>query len=87
MLVPPEVIVVAVRRYPRFNPSYRDVEELLVEPGAAPPEDPQAVGGPDGDSVGTPVPSRNAARAGSPHRSATCLVCADSLYARSKGIR
>jgi transposase-like protein len=28
---PPEVIVVAVRWYLRFNLSYRDVEELLVE--------------------------------------------------------
>jgi transposase-like protein len=27
------VIVVAVRWYLRFNPSYRDVEELLVERG------------------------------------------------------
>jgi transposase-like protein len=31
---PTEVIVVAVRWYPRFNLSYRDVEELLVERGA-----------------------------------------------------
>jgi len=30
---PPEVIVVAVRWYPRFSRSYRDVEELLVERG------------------------------------------------------
>jgi transposase-like protein len=30
---PTEVIVVAVRWYLRFNPSYRDVEELLVERG------------------------------------------------------
>jgi hypothetical protein len=30
---PPEVIVVAVRWYLRFNPSYRDVEELLAERG------------------------------------------------------
>jgi transposase-like protein len=30
---PPEVIVVAVRWYLRFNVSYRDVEELLVERG------------------------------------------------------
>jgi transposase-like protein len=30
---PPEVIVVAVRWYLRFNLSYRDVEELLVERG------------------------------------------------------
>jgi hypothetical protein len=29
---PPEVIVVAVRWYLRFNLSYRDVEELLVGP-------------------------------------------------------
>ncbi|GHJ11273.1 hypothetical protein TPA0907_56400 [Micromonospora humidisoli] len=28
---PPEVIVLAVRWYLRFNLSYRDVEELLVE--------------------------------------------------------
>jgi hypothetical protein len=28
---PPEVIVVAVRWYLRYNLSYRDVEELLVE--------------------------------------------------------
>lgn len=28
---PPEVIMVAVRRHLRFNLSYRDVEELLVE--------------------------------------------------------
>jgi len=28
---PPEVIVVAIRWYLRFNLSYRDVEELLVE--------------------------------------------------------
>jgi hypothetical protein len=31
----PEVIVVAVRWYLRFNLSYRDMEELLV--GATPP--------------------------------------------------
>jgi transposase-like protein len=31
--VPAEVIVVAVRWYLRFNLSYRDVEELLVERG------------------------------------------------------
>jgi transposase-like protein len=30
---PPEVIVVAIRWYLRFNLSYRDVEELLVERG------------------------------------------------------
>jgi transposase-like protein len=30
---PPEVIVVAVRWYLRFNVSYRDVEELLLERG------------------------------------------------------
>jgi transposase-like protein len=30
---PPDVIVVAVRWYPRFSLSYRDVEELLVERG------------------------------------------------------
>jgi IS6 family transposase len=30
---PPEVIVVAVRWYLRFNLSYRDIEELLVERG------------------------------------------------------
>src|SRR5258705_6198426 len=30
---PPEVIVVAVRWYLRYNLSYRDVEELLVERG------------------------------------------------------
>jgi transposase, IS6 family len=30
---PPEVIVVVVRWYLRFNLSYRDVEELLVERG------------------------------------------------------
>jgi transposase-like protein len=30
---PPEVIVVAVRWYLRFNLSYRDVEERLVEGG------------------------------------------------------
>jgi transposase-like protein len=30
---PPEVIVAAVRWYLRFNLSYRDVEELLVERG------------------------------------------------------
>jgi transposase-like protein len=30
---PTEVIVVAVRWYVRFNLSYRDVEELLVERG------------------------------------------------------
>ncbi|MEV8516871.1 IS6 family transposase [Dactylosporangium sp. NPDC051484] len=29
----PDVIVVAVRLYPRFNLSYRDVEELLLERG------------------------------------------------------
>jgi transposase-like protein len=28
---PPDVIVVAIRWYLRFNLSYRDVEELLVE--------------------------------------------------------
>ena len=28
---PPDVIVLAVRWYLRFNLSYRDVEELLVE--------------------------------------------------------
>jgi transposase-like protein len=28
---PPEVIVVAIRWYLRFNLSYRDVEELLAE--------------------------------------------------------
>src|SRR3954452_14563242 len=31
---PPDVIVVAVRLYLRYNLSYRDVEELLVERGA-----------------------------------------------------
>jgi transposase-like protein len=31
--LPPEVIVVAVRWYLRYNLSYRDVEELLVERG------------------------------------------------------
>jgi hypothetical protein len=31
--VPVEVIVAGVRRYPRFDLSYRDVEELLVERG------------------------------------------------------
>ncbi|RGC65381.1 hypothetical protein C5N14_28965 [Micromonospora sp. MW-13] len=30
---PPEVIVLAVRWYLRFNLSYRDVEDLLVERG------------------------------------------------------
>jgi hypothetical protein len=30
---PPEVIVVAVRLYLRYNLSYRDVEELLIERG------------------------------------------------------
>ncbi|OHV54991.1 hypothetical protein BCD48_44335 [Pseudofrankia sp. BMG5.36] len=30
---PPEVIVLAVRRYLRFALSYRDVEELLAERG------------------------------------------------------
>lgn len=30
---PPDVIMVAVRWYPRYNLSYRDVEELLVERG------------------------------------------------------
>jgi transposase-like protein len=30
---PPEVIVVAMRWYLRYSPSYRDVEELLVEHG------------------------------------------------------
>ncbi|GAA0743482.1 hypothetical protein GCM10010199_70730 [Dactylosporangium roseum] len=30
---PAEAIVVAARRYLRFNLSYRDVEELLVERG------------------------------------------------------
>ncbi len=30
---PPDVIVVAVRWYLRFDLSYRDVEELLVERG------------------------------------------------------
>jgi transposase-like protein len=30
---PPEVIVVAMRWYLRYSPSYRDVEELLVERG------------------------------------------------------
>jgi transposase, IS6 family len=30
---PPEVIVIAVRRYLRFGLSYRDVEELLAERG------------------------------------------------------
>ncbi|GAB4054908.1 hypothetical protein GCM10028775_47240 [Catellatospora paridis] len=32
-LLPPELIVVAVRWYLRYNLSYRDVEELLVERG------------------------------------------------------
>jgi transposase, IS6 family len=32
---PPEVIVLAVRWYLRFGLSYRDVEELLAERGAA----------------------------------------------------
>jgi transposase-like protein len=32
---PPEVITVAVRGYLRYGPSYRDVEELLVERGVA----------------------------------------------------
>ena len=31
--VPPEVIVVAVRWYLRYNRSYRDVEQLLIERG------------------------------------------------------
>ena len=31
---PAEVIVVAVRWYPRYGLSYRDVEELLAEHGA-----------------------------------------------------
>jgi IS6 family transposase len=30
---PPEVIVLAVRSYLRFGPSYRDLEELLTERG------------------------------------------------------
>ena len=30
---PPDVIVVAIRWYLRFNLSYRDVEELLAERG------------------------------------------------------
>ncbi|GAA4264376.1 hypothetical protein GCM10022255_117440 [Dactylosporangium darangshiense] len=30
---PPDVIVVAVRLYLRYNLSYRDVEELLIERG------------------------------------------------------
>ena len=30
---PPDIIVVAVRWYLRYNLSYRDVEELLVERG------------------------------------------------------
>ena len=30
---PPDVIVLAVRWYPRFGLSYRDVEELLAERG------------------------------------------------------
>jgi transposase-like protein len=30
---PPDVIVVAIRWYLRYNPSYRDVEELLLERG------------------------------------------------------
>jgi transposase-like protein len=30
---PPEVIVLAVRRYLRYGLSYRDVEELLAERG------------------------------------------------------
>jgi transposase-like protein len=30
---PPEVIVLAVRSYLRFGPSYRDLEELLAERG------------------------------------------------------
>ncbi len=30
---PPEVIVVAIRWYLRYDLSYRDVEELLVERG------------------------------------------------------
>jgi transposase-like protein len=30
---PPEVIIVAVRWYLRFNLSYRDMEELLVKRG------------------------------------------------------
>jgi transposase-like protein len=32
---PPDVIVVAIRWYLRFNLSYRDVEELLIERGVA----------------------------------------------------
>jgi transposase, IS6 family len=31
---PPDVIVVAVRLYLRYDLSYRDVEELLIERGA-----------------------------------------------------
>jgi transposase-like protein len=31
---PPELIVVAIRWYPRFDLSYRNVEELPVERGA-----------------------------------------------------
>jgi transposase-like protein len=31
----PEVILLAVRWYLRFSLSYRDVEELLAEPGSA----------------------------------------------------
>jgi hypothetical protein len=30
---PPDIIVLAVRWYLRFNPSYRDIEELLAERG------------------------------------------------------
>jgi IS6 family transposase len=30
---PPDVIVLAIRWYLRFGPSYRDVEELLTERG------------------------------------------------------
>jgi transposase-like protein len=30
---PPEVIILPVRSYLRFNPSYRDIEEMLVEHG------------------------------------------------------
>ena len=30
---PPDVIVLAVRWYLRFGRSYRDIEELLAEPG------------------------------------------------------
>ena len=30
---PPEVIIIAIRWYLRFNLSYRDVEKLLVERG------------------------------------------------------